>query len=72
MFRINHFSNNNKFVKPKRKVNYVMTDARKAAFEKSKSKREENIRINKELKEKEKQRIQQLKDEAKSKKHFKK
>ena len=42
-----------------------MTDARKAAFEKAKSKREENIKINKELKEKEAQHIKMLKEQEK-------
>jgi hypothetical protein len=37
--------------KPKR--NYVMTDARKQAFEKAKQKRAENIALRKQLKEKE-------------------
>ena len=52
-------------LKSKSKKPYVMTEARKSAFEKAKAVREENIKINKELKEKEKQSIQQLKDEAK-------
>jgi hypothetical protein len=43
----------NKLEKPKEKKPYVMTDARKAAFERAKAKREENIKINKELKQKE-------------------
>ena len=60
-----------KLEKPKEKKPYVMTDARKAAFERAKAKRDENIKINKELKEKEAQHIKMLKEQEKLKKQKK-
>ncbi len=59
--------------KPKR--NYVMTDARKQAFEKAKQKRAENIALRKQLKEKETaefEKLLQMKQEKKAKKELKK
>jgi hypothetical protein len=47
---------------------YVMTEARKQAFDKAKQIRDENIKLNKTLKEKEEQIIKELKDKAKNKK----
>ena len=45
---------------PKERKPYVITEARKKQFEQAKAKRDENIRINKELREKEQEHIKQL------------
>ena len=50
----------------KEKKPFVMTDARKQAFEKAKATRDENIKINKEIKEKEKEELVLLKQMAKN------
>ena len=53
----------NKIIKPnKERKPYVMTEARKIAFEKARMKREENLKLKKELKEKEQEHIKLLKE----------
>ena len=55
--------------KPKKeKKPYVMTEARKLAFEKARETRAKNILLNKELKEKEQEHIKTLKEQVKIKK----
>lgn len=61
----------NKLKKPIEKKPYVMTDARKLAFARAQEKRQENIKINKELKDKEQQHIKMLKEQEKLKKQKK-
>ena len=55
----------------KEKKPYVMTEARKIAFEKARMKREENLKLKKELKEKEQEHIKLLKEKATNKKQKK-
>ena len=50
---------------------FVMTEARKQAFEKARQKRDENLRLKKELRDRENEHIQLLKDKAKNKKEKK-
>lgn len=52
----------------KQKRNYVMTDARKLAFEKAQQKRAENIALRKQLKEKEQAEFEKIKQEKEAKK----
>ena len=57
----------NKIEKPKRKTNYVLTDARKKAFELAIIKRNENIQLRKQLREAENNKLIKLKEELKNK-----
>jgi len=55
----------------KQKKEFVMTEARKLAFEKARAKRAENLKLKQELKQKEVEHVTALKEKAKEKKEKK-